>query len=172
MNKQELIKKYEDTIYAIISTDEVLKDLKQLEEACVVEIERFIADWIEYCKNTDVTLKHALMVGEIVFYNYANQKDFKKLHEFMKDEGNQETFAQAYMFGYTIKEEEQYLVKLKGVIKGTKVLKHNKSQDTWYMGTIYGCDSLESFHTKEELEKAGFGEVFNSPLFEVEEVTE
>ena len=32
MNKKELIKKYEDTIYAIISTDEVLKDLKQLDE--------------------------------------------------------------------------------------------------------------------------------------------
>ena len=32
MNKQELIKKYEDTIYAIVATDEVLKDLKQLDE--------------------------------------------------------------------------------------------------------------------------------------------
>lgn len=32
MNKQELIKKYEETIYAIVATDEVLKDLKQLDE--------------------------------------------------------------------------------------------------------------------------------------------
>lgn len=32
MNKQELVKKYEETIYAIIATEEVLKDLKQLDE--------------------------------------------------------------------------------------------------------------------------------------------
>ena len=28
MNKQELVKKYEETIYAIIATEEVLKDLE------------------------------------------------------------------------------------------------------------------------------------------------
>ena len=178
MNKQELIEKIKeiprnegflvDTIE--INRTWLLRELKQLEPQKPV-VPQFVAGWIKYCKRTGVDLYHALEMGDLHFYNYANQKDFKKLHEFMKDEGNQETFAQAYMFGYTIKEEKQYLVKLKGVIKGAKVLKHNKSQDTWYMGTIYGCDSLESFHTKEELEKAGFGEVFNSPLFEVEEAT-
>ena len=34
---------------------------------------------------------------------------------------------------------------------------------------IGGCRTK---HTRKELEEAGFGEVFNSPLFEVEEVTE
>lgn len=32
MNKREIVTKYENTIYAIIATDEVLKDLKQLME--------------------------------------------------------------------------------------------------------------------------------------------
>ena len=35
MNKREIVTKYENTIYAIIATDEVLKDLKQLDEMCI-----------------------------------------------------------------------------------------------------------------------------------------
>ena len=116
-----------------------------------------------------VTLKQALEVDEVVFYNYANQKDFKKLYEFMKDEDNQEIFAQAWLFGYIIT-EAQYLVKLKGVIDGTKALKHDISDDNWYMGIVHEVNSIKVFHTKRELENGGFSEVFNSPLFEVEEV--
>ena len=35
-----------------------------------------------------------------------------------------------------------------------------------------GGESIVIKHTRKELEEAGFGEVFNSPLFEVEEVEE
>ena len=35
-----------------------------------------------------------------------------------------------------------------------------------------GGGSIVIKHTRKELEKAGFGEVFNSPLFEIEEVEE
>ena len=38
--------------------------------------------------------------------------------------------------------------------------------------SIYETDHQIGHHTRNELEKAGFGEVFNSPLFEVEEVEE
>lgn len=43
MNKQELIKKYEDTIYAIIATDEVLGDLQQLDEPQPIKLKDVIA---------------------------------------------------------------------------------------------------------------------------------
>lgn len=167
MDIKEFTKKFGGVKFAI-SSEELLKDLKQLEESYVVEIEHFIADWINYCHNTGVNLKQALEVDEIVFYNYANQKDYKKLHEFMKDEGNQETFAQAWMFGYTIK-EARYIVKLKGVIDGTKVLKHNLNDDAWYMGIPFEAKDLKDKHTKRELEAGGFGGVFNNPMFEVVE---
>lgn len=148
-----------------------LKDADEIrQELNKPMILQFVADWIRYCKNTGVTLKQALVVGEIVFYNYANQKDLKKLHEFMEDEGNQETFAQAWLFGYTIK-EERYLVKLKGVRNTTMVLKCAVN-GIWYMGDILEFASIRVYHTRRELEAGGFGEVFNSPLFEVEEVEE
>lgn len=50
MNKQELVKKYEETIYAIVATEEVLKDLKQLDEPKKVVVPQFVANWIEYAK--------------------------------------------------------------------------------------------------------------------------
>lgn len=168
MDIKEYIKKY-DGVSLAISPEAFLEGLKQLEESYAVEIEQFVADWIKYCKNTGVDLKRALEVGEVVFYNYANQKDFKKLCEFMKDEDNQEIFAQAWLFGYIIT-EARYLVKLKGVIDGTKVLKHNLNDDAWYMGIPFEVKDLKDKHTKRELEDGGFSGVFDNPMFEVEEV--
>lgn len=168
MDIKEFKKKYEGANLAI-SSEVLLEDLKQLEESYVVEIEQFVADWIKYCHNTGVNLKQALEVGEVVFYNYANQKDFKKLHEFMKDEDNQEIFAQAWMFGYIIT-EARYLVKLKGVIDGTKALKHDISDDNWYMGIVHEVNNIKVFHTKRELVNAGFEWMFSCPGIEIEEV--
>ena len=42
-----------------------------------VIVPQFVADWIEYCKITHVDLQHALIVGDVYFYNYANQKIFQ-----------------------------------------------------------------------------------------------
>mgnify|MGYP000977255487 CR=1 FL=1 len=169
MDIKEFTKKYEgDSL--VISHGALLEDIRQLEESYVVEIEQFVADWIKYCKKTGVTLKQALEVGEVVFYNYANQKDFKKLHEFMEDEDNQEIFSQAWLDGYTVMEEERYLVQLRGVIDGTKALKHDTSNDDWYMGIVHEVNYIKVFHTKRELEAGGFSGVFDNPLFEVKEI--
>lgn len=52
MNKQELIKKYEETIYAIVATDEVLKNLKQLDEPQSDPIK--LKDVIKRIKDLDI----------------------------------------------------------------------------------------------------------------------
>lgn len=72
-------------------------------------------------------------------------------------------------FGYKIKQEKKYLVKLKGVIDGTKTLKHNMNNGSWYLGIPFESKDLKDIHTKEELEVGGFGGVFDNPMFEVEE---
>lgn len=99
MNKQELIEKYEKLEGvckdpgAEIARLIFLEDLQELDEPQKVTIPQFVADWIKYCKNTGVTLVRALLVEEIDLYNYANQKDYKKLKEFLKVKDNQEAFA-------------------------------------------------------------------------------
>ena len=135
-----------------------------------VVVPQFVADWIKYCKFTNVDLQYALIVGDVYFYNYANQKDFSKLKEFLETENNQELFARAWLDGYTVEKEKRYRVKAKGVYHHSSVLKLDSITGRWFFGSEkYMCGSLEK-HTRKELEDAGFGEVFNSPLFEVEEV--
>lgn len=81
----------------------------------------------------------------------------------------------ACAIGYTVEKEKQYLVKMKGVEGHNSYLKYNKNLKHWYFGSlfIYNNDvDTRTYHTRKELEEAGFGGVFDSPLFEVEEVTE
>ena len=125
-----------------------------------VTVQQFVADWIKYCKNTNVTLVRALLVGEVDFYNYANQKDFKKLKEFLKVKDNQELFARAWLDGYTVEKEPKYTVKFKAT-------KQYLSNDE--IGLHFG-PSFRSNFTKSDLEKLGLGWVFDCEGMEVEKV--
>lgn len=175
MNKQELIEKYEYMSHACfrrVDTLEVLKDLRQLDEPQKVTIPKFVANWIEYCKFTHVDLQHALIVGDVYFYNYANQKDFSKLKEFLETENNQDLFARAWIFGYDVEKEKRYIVKMKGLNEDSSYLNYDSIDDEWYFTDDENGPAVGTHHTRKQLEDAGFGEVFNSTLFEVEEVTE
>lgn len=144
--------------------------LEGLIEREKVTIPQFVADWINYCKNTNVSLVRALLVGEVDFYNYANQKDSKKLKEFLKVKENQEIFARAWIDGYEVEKEKRYLVKMKGMQKDCVALKKNKDGGYWYLSDTYPYNSTVNFHTRKELEEAGFGWVFDCGGVEVEEV--
>lgn len=125
---------------------------------------QFVADWIKYCKNTGVTLVRALMVEEIDLYNYANQKDSEKLKAFLRVKKNQELFARAWLDGYTVEKEKRYRVSLKN---GQPLLKAYSGEALYFSQDI----AIENYKvTRKELEDSGFGEVFDSPLFEVEEM--
>ena len=137
-----------------------------------VTIPQFVADWIKYCKNTNVTMTRALLVGEVDFYNYANQKDLSRLTDFFSDGKNQEIFARSWLDGYTVEKEKRYRVEMKGISSLFRHLKYNFLTEKWYMGNDAKDKNVKKTHTRKELEGAGFGEVFNSPLFEVVEVEE
>lgn len=173
-NKQELISKYEliknSYKFDTVSTDGIISDLKRLDEPQKVVVPQFVADWIKYCKNTNVTMTRALLVGEVDFYNYANQKDFSRLKEFLEPESNQETFVLAWIYGYEAEKEKRYYIRLKNVDKNYNYLNRINHLDVWCLTEIKTDKKFRTTHTRKQLEDAGFGEVFNSPLFEVEEV--
>lgn len=129
-------------------------------------IPQFVADWIEYCKFTHVDLQHALIVGDVYFYNYANQKDFSKLKEFLETDNNQETFARAWLDGYTVEKEKRYKVTLSN---GQPLVKPFNRPNIYFSQNIL---DLNYKATKKELEEAGFGWVFDCEGIEVEEVEE
>nr|DAU73440.1 MAG TPA: Protein of unknown function (DUF1642) [Caudoviricetes sp.] len=134
-----------------------------------VKIPQFVADWIEYCKFTHVDLQHALIVGDVDFYNYANQTDFSKLKEFLETENNQATFARAWLDGYEVEKEKRYVVKVKGIFKGCEYLNF-KFGRVWTFSNEEENEEYRTCHTKKQLEEAGFGWVFDCPGIKIEEV--
>ena len=114
MNKQELIERLKDFKVPFgdeseyVKIDTVIKLASELDEQQKVTIPQFVADWIEYCKNTFLSLARALNVSEEDFYNYANQKDHLKLLYFLGSMVNQEKFAKAWLFGYEAEKEKRF----------------------------------------------------------------
>lgn len=169
MNKQELIKKYKrlegvwDAPGAETARQIFLQDLEQLDEPEKVTIPQFVADYIEFKKSYDFHVYGAMRVIE-------DHYD-KRVSDWFYEE-NIETFARAWLDGYEVEKEPKYIVKLKGVVCNSKVLKHNINEDTWYMSNKTNYTDLKSYHTRKELEEAGFGWVFDCEGIEIEEVEE
>lgn len=165
MNKQELIKKYEDLFeklytFPIVTINGVIEDFKQLDEPQKVMIPRFIADWIVQAKEDEYNIAGAI-----------NEAPRGAVDDWLELE-NVDIFAEAWINGYTIEKEKRYTVKMKGMDKEFTMFKLDKIRGSWYLGNDTEYSYTKTTHTRKELEEAGFGEVFNSPLFEVEEVEE
>lgn len=161
-------------IGCLLKVDELNRLVRQnkIKLAKKVELSEFVNKWLEYCKNTGVTLTRALLVDDVDFYNYANQKDFTRLKDFLIVEKNQELFARAWIFGCTVK-EKRYLVKVRGISKYSAYLNRDIATNKWFMSSENDYpDTTRTHHTRPELEKAGLGNVFDNPSFKVKEVEE
>lgn len=133
-------------------------------------IPQFVADWIKYCKFTNVNLGRALFISDIDFYNYESQEDCSKLKEFLGTETNQETFALAWTLGYEVEKEPKYIVEFKGIDDNYKFLNYGTSFKDWTFDDSKGAKGVRVAHTRKELEEAGFGWIFSCEGIEVKEV--
>lgn len=223
MNKQELIKKYENTCCTIISINGVLEDLRQLDEPqsmklkdviarikkldlgsqelwlneilnklgsdygslkyragyeqgkfdCAMErdkvtVPQFVADWIEKADKK-------ISLRDLMSNSYMNFEVNGWFGELDKDGAfkNQETFARAWLDGYTVEKEKRYYVRFKGIESGDfNYLNFIKFQHAWVLSSIKLDKKFRTEHTKKQLEEAGFGWVFDCPGIEVKEVEE
>ena len=166
MRKEELIEKYEylnHDCFRRVDTSEVLKDLKQLDEAKEkVTLPRPVANWISCVRGRNKTLHFAL----------ENAPEEVNLW-FCEDEKNrQNIFADARVNGYHIEKEKRYLVKIKRVEEGYNYLNRRISLDSWFFSGESEPLDFRTKHTRKQLEIGGFGDVFNNPMFEVKEVEE
>lgn len=172
MNKQELIKKYKrlegvwDAEGAEIARRIFLLDLYQLDEPQKVKIPQFVADWIEVCKEHLTTSLYTAMNPNFM---KENNQSFDFIL-WIKMTSNQELFARAWLDGYEIEEEKRYLVRMKSIREDCETLNCDKISNKWNFSSEKETTLFRTKHTRKELEDAGFTEVFNSPLFEVEEV--
>ena len=174
MNNQELIEYCESLKGDLnkfingIDVNKIIAKIEQLDEPKVT-IPQFVAEWIEYCKAHDFTLFGCIDPAND-FEDLADETfkgDIRKCIRWCRRESN--IFARAWLDGYEVEKEKRYKVKAKGVYFNSCLI-FEKINKTWLFSSIYETDHQRVYHTKKELKDAGFGEVFNSPLFEVEEV--
>lgn len=172
MNKQELIKKYvymKRNLETWVSIPDILEDLKQLDEPQKVKIPNFVADWIEYCKKHNFTLFGCLdpVNGFESLADEAFEGDIRKCIRWCRKESN--NFARAWLYGYEIEKEPRYTVRLKNKAGDDDFLVKTSANGLRFYNNIY---TQSRKHTRKELERSGFGWVFNCPGIEVEEVKE
>ena len=162
MNKQELIKSISHLpsdcsgLLPMINKLAVLKFIELLDEPQEVEIPQFVAEYIEFKKENDFHLYGAMRVIEDHYDKRVPGGFFEK---------NIETFARAWLDGYTVEKEKRYEV----ILCNGQSLKtvYRQGEDRLDFEKVYG--DLERF-TRKQLEEAGFGWVFECEGVEIEEV--
>lgn len=166
MNKQELIERIEGLKNLFgnkceyIEIDAAIKLIEQLDEPQKPVVPQFVANWYE-----DIKVEFYVVLERLVL-NYQNNTDMPICKWFLETEGALTILINMHQFGYTVEKEKRYTVKL---IK-TKQYLYCRDNDFTFVTYTRPEDNLLLCHTRKELEEAGFEEVFNSPLFEVEEV--
>ena len=170
MNKQELIdycnalKENKNQFINCIDVNGIIKKIEQLDEPQKVVVPQFVANYIEYAKNTDWDLQD--------LFKLIDDDDSVELQRWFYHKCNQELFARAWIFGYEVEKEKRYLVKVKGMKRVNGCLAINKKLAIWFFGTSGNSNNYRTHHTQKELEQAGFGWVFDCSGIEIEEVTE
>ena len=167
MNKQELIKHFEEMEYVSIvqmGKKSFIDMIEQLDEPQKITIPQVVADWIEWTKKDGLDLQDAM--------NLISGEENEKLLRWFYHESNQETFARAWLDGYEIEKEKRYIVKVKGAEEGYNYLNCRISLNEYFFSGESEPLDFRVKHTREMLESAGFGWVFDCPGIEIEEVEE
>lgn len=83
-----------------------------------------------------------------------------------------QTLIDMHRLGYTVEKVPRYTVRLKGLTSKRSYLNYLIDDDRWYLNDEVSSVAARTQHTRKELEQGGFGEVFDNPMFEIEEVTD
>lgn len=171
MNVQRLIKKYKklegvwDAEGAESARKIFLQDLQQLDEPKPVKVPQCVAVWYEINKdNLDKNIAY------LCLNNWGEFINDKTLFNWMSNTDNFiEILINMHQFGYEVEEEKRYVVKVKGNIK-ENMLVYGEFAERYFFTKSSSLYNVIHFHTRKELEEAGFGWVFDCPGIEIEEV--
>lgn len=163
MNKDEAVLKL--ARQALISTARAEDLYDSFFEKPVVP--QYVADWYEEHKND---------LNEDIWAYLTSWADTKwdEFKYWMYHTGRNKaitTIVNMHQFGYEVEKEKRYVVKVKGVAEAFNRLNYNTVQKMYSISTTTELGGVYIIKfTRKELEKAGFGEVFDNPMFEIEEV--
>ena len=165
MNKQELIKHFEEMEYVSIvqmGKKAFIDMIEQLDEPQKPVVPQFVADYIKYAIENDWDFQD--------LFKCIEDEEDEELTRWVYHERNQETLAAAWINGYEVEKEKRYTVKMKDLENGFNFLNFSKEENHWLFSSKDDTTTYRSHHTRKELEQAGFGWVFDCEGIEVEEV--
>lgn len=123
-----------------------------------VTVPQFVGDYIKYAIENDWDFQD--------LFKYIEDEEDEELLRWVYHERNQETLAAAWINGYTVEEEKRYTIRLKNT---DDYLVKTNNDDYRFYNNIY---TNRRKHTRKEIEKSGFGWVFDCKGIEVKEVKE
>lgn len=132
-------------------------------------VPQYVVDWYEEHKdNLKISICQAVLSGGRI----ASTTDFSTFELWFCEVPNSiQTLVNMHQFGYKVEKEPRYTVRIKGIKGDRGYLNCDRFSNTWsFEDDDTGVDRFRAIHTRKELEKAGFGEVFDNPMFEIEEV--
>lgn len=134
-----------------------------MEEKNLIELPDKVADYLEYMKENNYTLKGALNV-------VIGQGETKKFMDNYLEYGtNQEKFALAWVNGHK-REEKFYIVKFKNLGDVYGYLNYEIEAKNFNLSSKDESKYFQTIFTKKFLEENGFGWVFDSEGVNVIEV--
>lgn len=134
-----------------------------MEEKNLVVLPDKVADYLEYMKENNYTLKGALNV----VIGKGETKKF--MDNYLEYGANQEKFALAWLNGHKRK-EKFYLVRVKNMDRSERYLNYDCETKNFYFGGETGSQLYKTSFTKEFLKENSFGWVLNCEGIELIEV--
>lgn len=132
-------------------------------------VSQVVADWYEGHKDEfEINLYQEVCQSE-ENYECGSLTDFQK----WLISGKTNPFSvlvNMHQFGYTVKKEPRYKVRIKGLSGKGIYLNRIVKDNEWVISDSFENDDVRVCNTREELEKTGFGWVFDCPGVEVKEV--
>lgn len=170
MKLDDLIKDYKEMTLDEVYVEDLLEDLHKLKDTYTPEVPEYVADWYEEHKDN---LEYN--IWDWMKYNLEPKKRENVIFsQWLRKTVNNpvETLIKMKLYGYKVKKEKKYIIKLKNVQKGSESFKFDKVIEKWYFGFNQESITARLYHTKEDLVNAGFEWMFNCPGIEIEEVEE
>ena len=129
-------------------------------------VPKYVADWYE--ENKDVFNEE---IGEyLANWDDVGWDNFERWMSTAYENEAITALINMHQFGYEVKDEPRYMVRIKGIDDRYDVLNYGIYLDEWTIDDADGADGVRTTHTRKELETNGFGWVFDCEGIEIEEV--
>lgn len=128
-------------------------------------VPQYVADWYEEINDS---FNYDLIETITTIPYGSDEEDFSDFEKWLDDEKESLTILiNMHQFGYEVEKEKRYTVKLKNKVGNEDYLVNTGTNGFRFYNGIY---MNHRFHTRKELEEAGFGWVFDCEGVEVKEV--